>query len=398
MSQFHIGRQPIFNHELEITAYELLYRSSHHNVANVINADQATSTVIVNAFTELGLANLVGQRPAFINMPYHFLVDPQMIGFPPDQVVLEILEDIVVDQALVNSVQAMVDQGYTFALDDFIYDKQWEPLVELAKIIKFDVTQLSREALRGQVVQMQQRGKLTLAERIETQDEFDSLKEFGFDYYQGYFFAKPKVIAGKCLASNKMSLIQMLAKINEPTATIESLSDLVSADLSLSLKTMKFINSPITGLSKPIENIHQAVVLLGLDTLKSWLTVITLSELDDKPEALTNLALTRARLCQLMAKSLTGLDPQAAFTAGLFSLLDTMLDRPMSEVLQTLPLADDVRSALLGNNGPLGELLTDAIDVETAFCDERVAANEEACALHLQAMQWADQASGSQAA
>lgn len=400
MSEFHIGRQPIFDRNMDVYAYELLFRSGKQNSANFIDGAKATSTVIINTFTEIGIEKLVGNRPAFINMPYEFLVNPEMISFPPKQVVLEILEDIKVDQELIDRVRELNAAGYTLALDDFIFGEEWRPLVDEAAIVKFDITQLDRSALKEQVEMMQSLGKQTLAERIETQDEFDELKELNFDYYQGYFFAKPRVISGKRVPVNKLGLVELLARINEPSVTINALSEMVGADVALSMKVLKFINSPITGLPRRVENIHQAVIYLGMDTLKSWLTVMAMSELDDKPEALLNLALSRAKLCQLLAESMPGVDPQAAFTVGLFSLLDTMLDRPMDEVVESLPFVDSVRLALQERSGPLGNVLSLAIDglENTAQLDASVTPIENFGAMTVNAMHWADSASDAEAA
>ncbi|MEM8496791.1 MAG: HDOD domain-containing protein [Pseudomonadota bacterium] len=400
MSEYHIGRQPIFDSNMDIFAYELLFRSSEQNSANFIDGAKATSTVIINTFTEIGIEKLVGKRPAFINMPYEFLVNPEMISFPPKQVVLEILEDVKVDQELIDRVRELNSAGYTLALDDFVYGDEWRPLIDEAEIVKFDITQLDRSALKQQVEMMQKLGKKTLAERIETQEEFDELKELKFDYYQGYFFAKPRVISGKRVPVNKLGLVELLARINEPNATISSLSEMVGADVALSMKVLKFINSPITGLPRRVENIHQAVIYLGMDTLKSWLTVMALSELDDKPEALLNLALTRAKLCQLLAESMPGVDPHAAFTVGLFSLLDTMLDRPMDEVVSSLPFVDSVRLALQERSGPLGNVLSLAIDglENTAQRDASVTPIENFGEMTVNAMHWADSASDAKAA
>ncbi len=400
MSEFHIGRQPIFDRNMDIFAYELLFRSGEQNSANFIDGAKATSTVIINTFTEIGIEKLVGKRPAFINMPYEFLVNPEMISFPPKQVVLEILEDVKVDQELIDRVRELNSAGYTLALDDFIFGEEWRPLIDEAAIVKFDITQLDRSALKEQVEMMQSLGKQTLAERIETQDEFDELKELNFDYYQGYFFAKPRVISGKRVPVNKLGLVELLARINEPSVTISALSEMVGADVALSMKVLKFINSPITGLPRRVENIHQAVIYLGMDTLKSWLTVMAMSELDDKPEALLNLALTRAKLCQMLAESMPGVDPQAAFTVGLFSLLDTMLDRPMDEVVSSLPFVDSVRLALQERSGPLGNVLSLAIDglENTAQRDASVSPIENFGAMTVNAMHWADSASDAEAA
>ncbi len=400
MSQYYIGRQPVFDADLQQYAYELLFRSGEKNAAGVLDDTHATSSVMVNAFIEIGLENLVGRHFALLNMPYEFLVRPDLIAFPPNQVILEILETVTIDDALLDGVRRLSDYGYTFALDDFVYTPEWEPLIDIAKLIKIDVTQLSREELRDHMQMFKERGKLTLAERVETQDEFDELKNLQFDYYQGYFFAKPRVISGKRLPSNKMGLVQMLAKINEPNVDMDELSELVSSDVSLGVKAMKFVNSPISGLRSPVDTVQQAVVYLGLDNLKSWITLLALARVDDKPGALINLALTRAKFCQYLAALDTTVSQQAAFTVGLFSLLDCMLDSSIEVALEPMNLTPEIKAALLENEGRLGAILEQVRAFERHAQRQASrptelpaqAANCDLGELHLAAMRWADEA------
>ncbi len=394
MSQYHIGRQPIFDKEMNLFAYELLFRSGDHAVANVIDGGQATSQVMVNAFTEIGLDRLVGTQHALINMPYEILSQPDLIAFPPQQVILEVLEDVKVDELIISCVDLLKSRGYRFALDDFIYSPEWEPLIDMAEIIKIDITQLSQQELAEHVALLKDKGKKILAERIENQDEFEQLKKLEFDYYQGYFFAKPKVISGNRLPASKINLIQLLAKLNDPNVDVDELSTLVSADIALSVKALRFVNSPITGLRRPIDTVQQAVVYLGLDTLKSWMTVLAMTGVDDKPTALIGLALVRAKFCELVGTHIGGGSKDAFFTVGLLSVLDAMLDSDMQTVLDSLTLCSEVHDALLTRTGILGEVLDFATKMEAIDAAPVTLGSltiEEVADCHYSAIQWADE-------
>lgn len=393
MSQFHIGRQPIFDKDMNLFAYELLFRSGDTLTANVIDGGQATSQVMVNAFSEIGLDKLVGTQYALINMPYEILSQPELIIFPPQQVILEILEDVKVDQQIINSVALLKSQGYRFALDDFIYSPEWEPLIDMAEIIKIDITQLSAEQLAEHMQLLKSKGKIVLAERIENQEEFEQLKKLEFDYYQGYFFAKPKVISGNRLPSSKLNHVQLLSKLNHPDVDVDELAEIISADISLSVKAMRFVNSPVTGLGRPIDTVRQAVVFLGLDTLKSWMTVLAMTGVDDKPTALIGLALVRAKFCELAGAQLGGSSKDAFFTVGLLSVLDAILDSDMATVLESLPLCEEVHAALLCRTGVLGEVLEFAITMEAVDSAPATLGKlsiEAVAECHYTAMQWAD--------
>ncbi len=393
MSQYHIGRQPIFDNDMNLFAYELLFRSGDVATANVIDGGQATSQVMVNAFSEIGLDKLVGAQHALINMPYEILSQPDLIVFPPQQVILEILEDVKVDEQIISSVALLKSKGYRFALDDFIYSPEWEPLIDMAEIIKIDITQLSTQDLADHVELLKSKGKIVLAERIENQEEFEQLKKLEFDYYQGYFFAKPKVISGNRLPASKINLVQLLAKLNDASVDIEELAQLVSADISLSVKALRFVNSPVTGLKRPIDTVHQAVIFLGLDTLKSWMTVLAMTGVDDKPTALIGLALVRAKFCELAGAQLGGSSKDTFFTVGLLSVLDAMLDSDMATVLDSLTLCEEVHAALLSRDGVLGEVLEFAIRMEAVDAAPATLGNltiDAVAECHYEAMQWAD--------
>ncbi|NNE64614.1 MAG: HDOD domain-containing protein [Gammaproteobacteria bacterium] len=394
MPDIFIGRQPIFNENLDIYAYELLFRGqSDQNDAKFIDGDAATSQVILNTFADIGLSNLVDDHLAFINLTRYFLEEPQRIVIPPGQVVLEILEDIEPDPAILSSIEALKNQGYTIALDDYIHNDKLQPLVDLADIIKIDITVLDMQEIRQHALQFREQGIRLLAEKVETYEEFDALQEIGFDYFQGYFFSRPTVVRGKGLQGNQVSILRLLAMVNNPGLDVSELSKIISTDVSLSHKILKFINSPISGLRAKVDSIQRAVVMLGLNTIKNWISLVALASASEKPEALSILALARARTCEQLAAAagLSALD--SFFTAGLFSALDAMMDQPIDELLEELPLDEELKSALSQREGVYGEALNCVIAMESNQLSKIKFQNIEFARLseiYLKALLWAD--------
>lgn len=393
MSEYFIGRQPIFDNKMDVYAYELLFRDGNNNAANIADGERATSQVISNSLAEIGLENLVGQRLAFINLTHYFITNPDLIMFPPKQVVLEVLESVKVDRELLENVQLLKERGYTIALDDFIYHPELEPLVDLADMIKLDITQFDDDQLIDTVARLKAKGKPLLAEKVETVEEFEKLRPMGFDFYQGYFFARPKIVSGKKLPSNKLAMMKLAAKVHQPDIDLDELNDLVSLDISLSVKTLRYINSPASGLVRPVETIRQAITYLGIKKLKNWVTILSMAAMDDKPSELIKLALSRARMCELIAQKANLDNRDAFFTVGMFSVLDALLDSDMETVLDKLPLPSAVRDALIDHSGPQGQALQCAVNLETGntansgfFSIEFEQIND----LYLQALHFAD--------
>jgi EAL and modified HD-GYP domain-containing signal transduction protein len=353
-----IGRQPIFDHHLNVYAYELLFRShGDEENANVIDGDRATSQVMLNTFADIGLDRLVGKYRAFINLTQFFLEQPERVVIPPGQVVLEVLEDVNPDEQVIETLTTLKAQGHTIALDDFIYSENLQPLVSLADIIKIDIMALSRSEIKDHVSQFKRKNIKLLAEKVETYEEFEFLKTLEFDYYQGYFFAKPTVVQGKGLESNQVSVLRLVNKINEPDLDVVELSAIIKTDVALSHKILKFINSPASGIRTKIDSIQRAVIFLGLSTIKNWISLIALTSVSKKPNELSKMALVRARTCEQLARKSGRAKPESYFTIGLFSTLEAMLDLPLEEILEELPLSEELKLALLNGRGHLGSAL-----------------------------------------
>ncbi len=370
MNDIFIGRQPIYDRKLGVYAYELLFRTADMNRAAITDGDKATSDVIINTFLEIGLDNIVSNRLAFINLTRSFFVNEHSISLPKDRVVLELLEDIEADDEVVAGVKRLTDQGYTIALDDFIYHESLKPLVQLADIIKIDIMALDRDEVRDHVQALRKHPLRLVAEKVETQEEFDYCMELGFDYFQGYFFAQPKVIRGQRLPNNRLAILKLLSRLQDPDISPQQLEDLIAQDVAFSYRILRYVNSASFALPRTIESIQQAVIILGLKSIKSWTTLLAMSQVDNKPAELVITAMVRAKMAEELAKAQKADRPDSFFTVGLFSALDALMDNTMEEILTQLPLADHISDALLHHKGTHGEVLSCVLAYERGQWDQ----------------------------
>lgn len=364
MQDIFIGRQPIFDRDLNVFAYELLFRSGTRNHAGEFDGDQATSQVIVNAFIEIGLEQIVGPHPAFINLTRSFVTSLTPLPFPKDRVVLELLEDIRPDTEVVSGVRNLAAQGYVIALDDFVFNENLKPLIEHAQIVKIDLMTLSREELAEHVRLLSGYDVKLLAEKIETQEEFEHCKALGFSYFQGYFLSRPNIVQSTQLSPNRLAVLQLLAKLQDPQSDATDIEELIGQDVALSYKLLRYINSAFFAFPKKIESIRQAVVYLGMQSIKTWVSLLVVAGLGNKPAELVTQAMQRAKMCELLAKTAKRPNADSYFTVGLFSLLEALMDMPLEKILASLPFTDDIRQALLKQEGPYGEALCCAIAYE----------------------------------
>lgn len=396
MTEAFVARQPIFDKALDIYAYELLFRAGDHEAAgDRLDGGQATSQVIWNTFTVFGLDALVGSARAFINFDRELLLDDRSIILPPDRVVIELLEDIPVDQAVVDAAARLAAKGYTLALDDFVYEHAWQPLVEIAHIVKLDVMALDPAELREHVSLLRRHNLCMLAEKVETEEQFEALKAMGFDYFQGYFLARPTVMRARRAPADRSTVLHLLGRLNDPEASVDALERLIGRDASLSYKLLRYMNSAFFALPRRVDSVHSAIVYLGLVNIRRWASLIALSGFNDKPGELLGLAMLRGRMCQNLAEAadLPGADNH--FTAGLFSALDMLLGLPMDQVLAELPLDADVERALLTRQGPCGATLACTLAYERQDWDRVALAGLDAAAIrtaYLAAVAWSTRA------
>lgn len=366
MSEVYVGRQPIFDRNLDVFGYELLYRSADINQALFLDGDHATSVVISNTFLEIGLERLVSDKWAFINLTRPFLLGEFPIPLQPDKLILEILEDIVLDAELLQAVQKLKQQGFTLALDDITDPSRMQALQGLASIVKLDLRLADHSQISAQMALYKQAGVKVLAEKIETMEEFEWCEALGFDYFQGYFLSKPQVVKEKKLTGTKITIMQLLASMQIPNVEFHKIEEIIQHDVALSYKLLRLINSAYYGVRSEIKSIKQALTLLGLRQIQSWVSLLLLSEADNKPSELLKTAMIRGKMCELLAETLEEPKPEILFTIGLFSVLDALMDMSLEDILNQVPLAQDVKEALLRHTGPYGRILSSVIAYERA--------------------------------
>ncbi|MFW5909296.1 MAG: EAL and HDOD domain-containing protein [Thiohalospira sp.] len=396
MTDVLVGRQPIYRRNLDVYAYELLFRGHNDNEAGVTDGDRATSEVLYNTFVEIGVDEIVGRHRAFVNLTPAFLTGDYPLPTTEGQLVLEILEDTPVTEEIVRAVAHLRARGYTIALDDFVYQPHLEPLVRQADIIKIDLMQLEEGQLEEHVARLSGNGTRLLAEKVETHEEFHHCRELGFDLFQGFFFCKPEVVRGNHLPTNRVAVAELLAALQDPEVELATLERLISRDVTLSYRLLRLINSAYFNLRREVDSVGRALMLLGLDSVRNWATLLTLSSVEDKPTELVRTAVVRARLCRnLGAEADPDTGSDLYFTVGLFSTLDALLDRPLETVLEQLPLSRPVAAALLERGGTPGAVLDCALAyeqgdwkaVENNTCGISPGAVRDA---YLEAVHWAD--------
>ncbi|SEO79729.1 EAL and HDOD domain-containing protein [Aquisalimonas asiatica] len=392
-----VGRQPIYDRKLNTWAYELLFRETDQNLANVTDGDRATSQVLYNAFVEIGIEAITGRKKAFVNLTTSFIHGHYPLPSTPDLLVLEVLEDVEPSERLHESIAGLKARGYQIALDDFIYSPNLAALVELADIVKIDITRLTRDELEAHVGMLSRPGLLLLAEKVETQEEYRLCSTLGFDLFQGYFFCKPNIVKGKKIANNRLSLLQLLAVLQSDDVSVDHLESLITQDVTLSYRLLRLINSPHFPVARDVDSVRNALMLLGPRNLRSWVSLLALSGVKDKPDELVRTASVRARMAETLGRE-TGDGPgaEAFFTAGLFSTLDALTDRPMAELVAELPLSKPLVDALLDRSGAVGRVLQLVIDYERGDWD-RVQLNDGGVAArtlrdsYLEAVAWAEE-------
>ncbi len=395
----YLARQPIFTKNVKIYAYELLFRGSMSNLFPDIDGDHATSRLLSSTFFTTGLEKVTGGKRAFINFTRELLLRRIPLIFPSKVTTVEILETIEPDERAIECIKELTVNGYSIALDDFVYHPRFDPFIHLADIIKVDFRLSSREEIEGYARRFEPLGIKLLAEKVETIDEFHEAIAMGFTYFQGYFFSKPQVMSDKDIPSLKMNLIQIMVESSSDEFRVQEMKKLIERDVGISYKLLRYMNSPYFRRMNEISSIKQAIVMLGEKGIRQFLSVIILAELSsDKPDELIKNSIVRAKVCEGLGRLGTSkTDPSVLFTLGLFSLIDAILDSSMENVLKKLPLAEKIKAALLKREGEFADYLRLAVCYEMGEWDmaSKIASSlgimeEKLPACYLDAVGWAD--------
>lgn len=360
MTATYVARQPILNRKKNTLGYELLFRDGERNAYPAhIESNRATYRLIVENFLSVGLNPSIPSSRCFINFPYQSLIRRLPLSLPKDKVVVEILETCQPTDELLEAVKELYQAGYMIALDDFTSTPEWERFLRYTHIVKLDIMQMGLDEACDLVRAHQGKKFSFLAERVETEQEFQQAKEAGFKFFQGYFFSKPEIIKTKYISPEQVIAMELFQEVCKPDVDFQRVESIVAKDVALSYKLLRFVNTMSPRLEVTISSFRQALVYLGQEKLKMFVSLAVASYVSDKkPKELYGLSLQRAQFCQRMSRyqAFEGHTEQA-FMIGLFSLLDALLDLSLENLVEQLPLCKSIKVALLRREGPYGTLL-----------------------------------------
>ena len=357
MERVLVSRQPIYSAEMAVLGYELLFRDSEVDYASFSDGDQATAEVILNTFMDIGLQEVVGQQLAFINFGRNLIMGNYCESLPSERVVLELLESVEADDGLLKRLTQLKSAGYRIALDDFVCTDPFYPLLESVHFVKLDIIACDEGMIERSVAALKKFPVQLIAEKVETREQFQLCQALGFDYFQGYLFCRPQLVSAGRLPVNRLATLRLITKLNNPEIKMRELEDTLSQDLSLSYKLLRYTNSAVCGLNHEVESIRHAAVMVGLERMRIWASLILFSGMEDKPRDVIVTGAIRARMCEKLAESLKINHPERFFLVGLFSVLDAVCDRPLEEIVTTLSLAPNIVEGLLRHQGQLGSIL-----------------------------------------
>ena len=397
-----LGRQPILDREQRIVAYELLFRSGDTAAAGVTDDMQATASVIHHAFSEMGVQTVLGTQLGFINVSADMLQSDLVELLPHTQVVLELLETIHITDAVIERCRELKQQGFILALDDFVFDENYRPLLALADIVKVDLLLHTQDELRAVVSQLKPWPVRLLAEKVDSAEQAAFCHALGFDLFQGYYFARPAVLSAKRTDPAQMALIQLLGLVMGDADTPQ-IEQMFKQHPSLTYNLMRLVNSVASGVRHNIASVSQAIMVLGRKQLQRWLQLLlfTLQAGAPYPSPLLLLAATRGKMMELLAgKQQRNADfCDEAFMAGILSLIETLIDKPLADIVGELNLSERLAAALLHREGEMGRLLQLVESVEQPDLNHTLALLAQCDALSLSdltaaeidAMSWANQ-------
>lgn len=372
-SHIFVGRQPILDSNGRIYGYELLYRNSEQNSFPNIDPEQATVQLLINTFLTIGVDQISGKSKSFINFSGGLITKDIFTNLNPECVVIEILEDVEITPMLISRLREIKKDGFRLALDDFIVQDQYAihtELFELIDYVKVDFLAVDEEGRRyiHRFIKKYPHIRM-LAEKIETEEQFQFAKQSGYDLFQGYFFAKPEIIKSVEIPANLNLYMQIISKLNDNDSNIDEISNLILHDISLTYKLLRYINTMNFDIPKSVSSVKQAIVLIGMRELNKWMRILMLQNISDQSssgrvKALVSYSMSRAKMCELLAIRTGYPNGDEHFFVGLFSLLDAIMKRKWDDILPMFPFSDEVAKTLQGEKTELTPYMELAIATE----------------------------------
>jgi c-di-GMP-related signal transduction protein len=390
-----VARQPILTANEKVFGYELLFRDGIEDFFRSADPDAASRSTL-NTSMLLGLDVLCDGHRAFVNCTREILLKDYITLLPSKQTVVEVLETVPADDLVVAACRRLKEAGYTIALDDFAVNDPREVLTDLADIIKVDLRVTSAADAAAIVKRYGPWRCRLLAEKVETREEFVATKKAGFLYFQGYFFRRPEILTSHEIPANQLNYLRMLTAVSQRELDVREIENLVKSEAALCYRLLRYLNSAAFGLSAKIRSVQHALAILGEREVRRWIRLVaTLGAGQGKTSDLVLAALVRARFCELLSPKIVHGDSDL-FLMGLLSLMDTMLEVPMHQVLDNVPIDQESKVALLGGESRLRPfyqlmLAQEAGDWKSVSeLTRQLHLNEsDVATFYLQAMQWA---------
>ncbi|MBI2353420.1 MAG: HDOD domain-containing protein [Deltaproteobacteria bacterium] len=373
--RFYLGRQPILDRKQEIVGYELLFRSAGRDFAEFESYSHASASVITNALSAFGIQEVLGGKFGFINVHLGLLLSEMLELLPTGQSVLELLEVIRLDQEVVERCRELKRLGFTLALDDHEFSPEDVEIYSIVDIVKIDILQTDTQRLPEIISQLRRWPLRILAEKVETVEQFEACYRMGFDLFQGYFFERPVVLDKKRIDVSGMAMLKLLQQL-AADANIDEIEQTFKENPSLSYNLLRLVNSVAFGTYEKIKTLRHAITMLGIDHIRRWIQLSLFAGNDSRGlnNPLLEMAAVRGRLMEILitreaGRPVPGEEPETAFMTGILSLLDVLFETPMSTIIDSLNLTDEVNGALLSRQGRLGGLLTLAERLEVTDFD-----------------------------
>lgn len=369
----YLARQPILDSCEHVIGYELLFRDGSAGFLTAINSDRASMTTMDSSLL-LGASSLTGGKRAFVNCTRELLVSGLVTLLPSDLSVLEILEDVEPDEEVLQACRKLRSQGYALAMDDFIARHSGSPFLDLVKYVKVDIRSTSRDEQQEIARELGRRPLTLIAEKVETREEFEFVSSVGYRCFQGYFFCRPLTLATRDIPTTAQTHLRLIQASQAPELDLCELENLIRPEVALCYRLMRYLNSAAFGLH-PVRSIRHALTLLGEHEVRKWIALVSTAMLaQKKPAELVRMAMVRGRFCETFAP--VG-DEEDFFLAGLFSLLEAMLDRPMDHLVHDLPISEPCRVALLGGRNPIADAIGLCIHCEHAEFDQTTTGRDQ---------------------
>ena len=357
MQEGFVGRQPIYKDGVNVCAYELFSRNDELKQAAFANGDTVTAEALLHECIAVGLGSVAGKHPAFVSVSREFILNDYSWFLPREGVVLQFDGDGSPDDSLLKAASHLKTAGYSIALKDYVYRDDTRALAEMADIVKIHVRSDNRDILAKQWDKIRSLDVKVLAQGVDTPEDYQAARALGSDYFEGYFFCKPSPAGNKPITHNRLSTLQLLAAIQTPDVTLGQLENVLGQNLAMSHQILRYVNTPMNPSPRKVESIRHAISLVGTNLIRQWASVLWLESIEEKPRELMVMSAVRAHMCQQLGRAMGCKNVDQFFTAGLLSLLDALMDRPMDSILEELPLIDPVKEALLNRNGVMGDAI-----------------------------------------